>query len=63
MYPTNKRKSIMTLIFAIAAIVCVCFGICQLCGGYAVGSGFASIVIGIVIALQNFDVVHVLPAM
>ena len=51
----------MTLVFAIVAIVCVCFGICQLCGGYAIGSGFASIVIGIVIALQNFDVVHVLP--
>lgn len=52
----------MSLVFAIAAIVCVCFGICQLCGGYAVGSGFASIVIGVVIALQNFGVVHALPA-
>ena len=51
----------MTLVFAIVAIVCVCFGICQLCGGYAVGSGFASIAFGIVIALQNFGVVHVLP--
>ena len=51
----------MTIVFAIVAIVCVCFGICQLCGGYAVGSGFVSIVIGVVIALQNFDVVHVLP--
>lgn len=51
----------MTLVFAIAAIVCVCFGICQLSGGYAVGSGFASIIFGIVIALQNLDVVHVLP--
>ena len=51
----------MTIIFAIVAIVCVCFGICQLCGGYAVGSGFASIAIGVVIALQNFDIVHVLP--
>ena len=52
----------MTIVFAIAAIVCVCFGICQLCGGYAVGSGFASILFGIVIALQNFGMVHVLPA-
>ena len=51
----------MTFVFAIAAFVCICFGICQLCGGYAVGSGFASIVIGVVITLQNFDVVHVLP--
>ena len=51
----------MTLVFAIAASVCVCFGICQLCGGYAVGSGFASILLGIVIALQNFGMVHVLP--
>ena len=51
----------MTLVFTIAAIVCACFGICQLCGGYAVGSGFASILLGIVIALQNFGVVHVLP--
>ena len=51
----------MTLVLAIAAIVCICFGICQLCGGYAVGSGFASIVFGIVIALQNFGAVHVLP--
>ena len=51
----------MTLVFAIAAIVCVCFGICQLCGGYAVGSGFASILLGIVIALQNFGVIHALP--
>ena len=51
----------MTLVFAIAAIVCVCFGISQLCGGYAVGSGFASILFGIVIALQNFGVIHVLP--
>lgn len=52
----------MTLVFAIAAIVCVCFGICQLSGGYAIGSGFASILLGIVIALQNFDVIHALPA-
>ena len=52
----------MTLVFTIAAIVCVCFGICQLSGGYAVGSGFASILLGIVIALQNFGVAHVLPA-
>ena len=51
----------MTLVFMIAAIVCVYFGICQLSGGYAVGSGFASILLGIVIALQNFGVVHVLP--
>lgn len=51
----------MTLFFAIAAIVCVCFGICQLSGGYAVGSGFASIVFGVLIAMQNFGVVHVLP--
>ena len=52
----------MTLIFAIAAFVCICFGICQLCGGYAVGSGFAAIAFGIVIALQNFGMVHALPA-
>ena len=52
----------MTLVFAIAAIVCVCFGISQLCGGYAVGSGFAAIAIGVLIALQNFGVVHILPA-
>lgn len=51
----------MTIVFAIAAIVCVCFGICQLCGGYAVGSGFASILFGVLIALQNFGVVHALP--
>lgn len=51
----------MTLVFAIAAIVCICFGICQLSGGYAVGSGFASILLGVLIALQNFGVVHVLP--
>ena len=51
----------MTLVFAIGAVVCVCFGICQLCGGYAVGSGFASILLGIVIALQNFGVIHALP--
>lgn len=52
----------MTLVFTITAIVCVCFGICQLSGGYAVGSGFAAIVIGVLIALQNFGVVHALPA-
>ena len=51
----------MTLVFAITAFICICFGICQLCGGYAVGSGFAAIAFGIVIALQNFGMVHVLP--
>ena len=51
----------MTIVFVIAAIVCVCFGICQLSGGYAMGSGFVSILLGVLIALQNFGVVHVLP--
>lgn len=29
----------MTLVFAIIAIVCICFGICQLCGGYSIWRG------------------------
>lgn len=43
----------MTLVFAIIAIVCICFGICQLCGGYAVGSGFTAILVGVVLVLQE----------
>lgn len=52
----------MTLIFAIIAIICICFGICQLCGGYAVGSGFAAILVGTVLALQEcVGVIDVIP--
>lgn len=52
----------MTIIAAIFAIICVCFGLCQIMGGYAVGSGFAAIAVGIVIATQGcFRVVEVMP--
>lgn len=43
----------MTLVFAIIAIVCICFGICQVSGGYAVGSGFAAILVGTGLVLQE----------
>lgn len=53
----------MTVIAAIFAIICVCFGLCQIMGGYAVGSGFAAIAVGIVIAARCcFHVVGVIPA-
>lgn len=52
----------MTIVFAIIAIVCICFGICQLCGGYAMGSGFAAILFGVVLALQEcIGVIDVIP--
>lgn len=52
----------MIIIAAIFAIICVCFGLSQIMGGYAVGSGFAAIVIGIAIATQCcFHVVEVIP--
>ena len=52
----------MTIIAALFAIICVCFGLCQIMGGYSVGSGFAAIVGGIVIAAQGcFHVVDVIP--
>lgn len=52
----------MTIIAAIFAIICVCFGLCQIMGGYAVGSGFAAIIVGVVIAAQGcFHVVEVIP--
>lgn len=58
----NKKEFKMTIIAAIFAIICVCFGLCQIMGGYAVGSGFAAIVIGVVIAAQGcFHVVEVIP--
>ena len=51
----------MTIIAAIFAIICVCFGLCQIMDGYAVESGFAAIAIGIVIAAQGcFHVVEVI---
>jgi len=52
----------MTIVFAIIALICICFGICQLMGGYAIASGFCAIVFGIVIALYgSFGIIHVLP--
>lgn len=52
----------MTIVLAILAIVCICFGICQLCGGYALGSGFAAIIFGVVLALQEcVGIINVIP--
>lgn len=52
----------MIIIAAIVAIICVCFGLCQIMGGYAVGSGFAAIIVGVMVAAQGcFHVVEVLP--
>lgn len=52
----------MTIIAAIFAIICVCFGLCQIVGGYAVGSGIAAIIVGGVIAAQGcFHIVEVIP--
>lgn len=52
----------MTLAFTIIALVCICFGICQLCGGYAVGSGVAAILLGVALVLQEcvgvIEVIH-----
>lgn len=52
----------MTIIFAIVAIIAILFGICQIMGGYAIGSGFAAIVFGVIIALQgSLGVIEVIP--
>ena len=51
----------LTIILAIAAVIAICFGVTQVTGGYAVGSGIASFVIGAIIALQGvFGVVEVI---
>ena len=53
----------LTIILAIVAVVAICFGVTQVMGGYAVGSGIASFVIGAIIALQGVfgvaEVIHI----
>ena len=43
----------MIITIAIIAFICVCFGISQHSQGYDTGSGFISIICGILIALQG----------
>ena len=58
----QKEKITMTIIFAIVAIIAILFGICQIMGGYAIGSGFAAIVFGVIVALQgSLGVIEVIP--